>query len=111
MLYFCILISSGEGHKAAVQKIYNLTKAEINIFLPLLILLRKNDLEILSDLECVYAEKNTLTRYLLFENEKFMKILFDLLTSEHQKLAEAAWKMVARLPLNENFPYEANIQR
>lgn len=40
-----------------------------------------------------------------------MKILFDLLTSEHQKLAEAAWKMVARLPLNENFPYEANIQR
>lgn len=35
----------------------------------------------LSELECVYADKNTLTRYLLFENEKFMKILFSLLAS------------------------------
>ena len=71
----------------------------------------RNDLEILSDLECEYAEKNTLTRYLLFENEKFMKILFDMLTSNNQKLTEAAWKMVARLPLYENYSFEADVQK
>ena len=65
----------------------------------------RNDLEILSDLECQYAEKGTLTRYLLFENEKFMKILFELLSSDNTRLAEAAWNMAARLPLYENFPY------
>ena len=71
----------------------------------------RNDLEVLDDLEIVYPEKELLTRYLLFNNAKFMKILFELLGSEFHSLAETAWNLVARLPLYMDFPEEVNLNK
>jgi hypothetical protein len=68
----------------------------------------RNDLEILDSVEITYPQKDTLTRYLLYNNPKFMSILFHLLGSNSKPLAETAWNLVARLPIYLNFTEEVD---
>lgn len=57
------------------------------------------DLKLLDDIELKVAEPQTLIRYLLVNDEKFMGLLFGILESEREEDRSAAWALLSRLPL------------
>ena len=74
----------------------------------------RNDLEDLTQLDISYPEPESLTRHLLFKNKEFMTLLINLLQSNEDRLAHAAWKVASRLPLipsEEFFAFELKIEK
>lgn len=57
------------------------------------------DLKLLDDIELKVAEPQTLIRYLLVNDEKFMGLLFGILEFEREEDRSAAWTLLSRLPL------------